>query len=238
MVSMWIRTRRVVAFVALIAFVVLVALTSQVAAAQARVVSAPPEPSLLGITRDWSAASPLGDLRALQTGPDYLELRVWGGYRLTLPTQGVIPRRTGGHWTAFVARVLRCEMQIPRSVGDTASRATMQRYIVETRHHCDKPVEDVAAGSQILTTDSLDVAGLSVPDTSIASAWDAALRAGALDLPGHVERKDPRDDSFVYVIEVRRGGEYRASAIEHVAPAETEATCSIAGGARGMKIGR
>ncbi|HEX4681921.1 MAG TPA: hypothetical protein VH277_04385 [Gemmatimonadaceae bacterium] len=201
----------------------LAVLSSTASMAQARVVSAPPDPSLLGITRDWSAASTLGDLRTLRTGSDYLELRVWGGYRLTMPTQGLVLRRDGGHWTALLARVLRCEMPIPRSVGDTASRATMQRYLVETRHHCEAPVKDVAAGSQILTTDSLDVTRLDVPDSATASAWDAAVHAGAFDLPGRIERNRALDDNFMYVVELRRGSEYRASVIEQVEPAETDA---------------
>src|SRR5689334_9892822 len=100
---------------------------SQVALAQARVLSAPPEPSLLNITRQWSRASSLGDLRELRTDADYRELRVWLGFGFTTETQGIILRRANKHWSAFFARVMRCEMQIPRSVGDSASRATMER---------------------------------------------------------------------------------------------------------------
>ena len=88
--------------------------------AQARVLSAPPEPSLLNITRQWSRASSLGDLRELRTAPDYRELRIWLGFGLTTETQGFIVRRTTGHWSAFFARVMRCEIEIPRTVGDTA----------------------------------------------------------------------------------------------------------------------
>src|SRR3954464_112741 len=71
---------------------------------QARVVSAPSEPSLLNITRTWSHASILGDLRELRTRSDYLELRVWGGYDVA-ETQAVVLRRTDGRWSAFLARV-------------------------------------------------------------------------------------------------------------------------------------
>src|SRR5262249_54350522 len=81
---------------------------------QARVVSAPPEPSLLNITRQWSRASSLGDLRELRVGSDYRELRVWAGYALTTGTQGVILRRAEGRWSAYLARVMRCELQIPK----------------------------------------------------------------------------------------------------------------------------
>src|SRR6476469_3655486 len=101
---------------------------SRVGLAQARVLSAPPEPSLLNITRQWSRASSLGDLRELRTEADYRELRVWLGFGLTGETQGIILRRANSHWSALFARVMRCEIQIPRSVGDTASRATIERY--------------------------------------------------------------------------------------------------------------
>src|SRR5436305_14369989 len=84
--------------------------------AQARVVSAPPDPSLLFLTSGWARASILGDLREMRTGRDYLELRVWGGFGLTTNTQGIVLRRNEGRWSAFLARVLRCEIQISKSV--------------------------------------------------------------------------------------------------------------------------
>jgi hypothetical protein len=195
--------------------------------AQARVLSAPPEPSVVGLTEGWTRGSLLGDLRALDTGSDYLELRVWGGFTLTTRTQSVVLRRTGGRWSAFLARVLRCESQIPVSVGDTASHETMQRYIADARHHCAGPVTNVGPGTQIITTDSLLVQQLDVPDSLIESAWTAAVHAGVLDLPARVDRQRALDDPFTYVVELRRGREYRASAIEHVEPDETGADRQI-----------
>ena len=195
--------------------------------AQARVSSAPPEPSLLNLTRQWSRASILGDLRELKTGSDYLELRVWGGYSLMMTTQAVVARREAGHWSAFLARVLRCEMKIPRSVGDTASHATMQRLVAETRRRCGVSVTDVGAGAQLLTTDSLVVDRLDVPDSLIADAWKAAERAGVTELPARVERNFTADDGFTYVVELRRGNDYRASAIEHVARPESDADRTV-----------
>src|SRR5262245_55198524 len=97
-----------------------VALLSQRSAGQARVVSAPSEPSLLNITTGWARASTLGDLRDLRVPGDYLELRVWHGYGQS-ETQATVLRRAQGHWSASVARVIRCELQIPNAVGDTAS---------------------------------------------------------------------------------------------------------------------
>jgi hypothetical protein len=196
----------------------LTVLLSQAGFAQARVLSAPPEPSLLNITRQWSRASTLGDLRELRTGADYRELRVWGGYGLTTETQGVVLRRANGQWSAFLARVMRCEIQVPRVVGETASRATIQHYTAEARRQCGIKLRDVGPGSQIITTDSLLVDSLSVPGPTIEEAWNTAVRAGVFQLPGRVGRNPAIDDGFTYVVEVRSGGDYRASAIEHVEP--------------------
>ncbi|HKW47629.1 MAG TPA: hypothetical protein VJN70_09290 [Gemmatimonadaceae bacterium] len=195
---------------------------SHLGLAQARVVSAPPEPSLLNITGQWSGASILGDLRELRTGSDYRELRVWGGYTLTSGTQGVILRRANGQWSAFLARVMQCEIQIPRVVGETASRATIQRYSAEARRQCGTKV-DVGPGTQVITTDSLFVAALSVPESTIEAAWTAAERAGVFQLPPRIERNRTMDDVFMYVVELRSGGDYRASTIEHMTQPEIPA---------------
>src|SRR4029077_2725446 len=93
--------------------------------AQARVASAPSEPSLLNLTSSWGRASTLGDLLELRMNSDDIELRVWHGFG-TSETQSTILRRTQGHWSASFARVIRCELQIPGSVGDTASSRTMR----------------------------------------------------------------------------------------------------------------
>lgn len=195
--------------------------------AQARVVSAPPETSLLNITRQWSRASSLGDLRELRVGPDHLELRVWGGYGLTTSTQAVVLRRSSGRWSAYLARVLRCEIEVPLSMGDTASRETMRQYVAQARRQCGKSLTDVGPGARIIATDSLVVDRLDVSDSLIESAWTLAVRAGALELPPRVERNRALDDAFMYVVELRRGDDYRASVIEHVEPPETDADRQI-----------
>lgn len=200
----------------------LCALLSSSAPSQARVVSAPPEPSLLGLTRDWSRASSLGDLRELRTGSDRLEARVWGGYGFGR-TQGVVLRRSRGHWSAFVAQVRRCAIQIPISVGDTASAATMHGYVAQARRQCDTPLNDVGAGMRVITADTLAVDTLAAPDSSIAGAWSAAVDAGLLRLPSRVKRDSIASDAFMYVVELRRGDEYTASQIEHVEHPEGDA---------------
>jgi hypothetical protein len=151
---------------------------------------------------------------------------VWAGYGLTTGTQGIVLRRSDGKWSAFLARVLRCELQIPKPVADTASQATMQRYVAEARRQCGT-VADIGAGARLLTADTLVVARLSVPDSAIENAWTAAERAGAFQLPGRVERNRAMGDDFMYVVELRSGGDYRASMIEHVEHPETAADQQI-----------
>ena len=197
-------------------------LLSQAGWPQARVVSAPPEPSLLNLTRGWSRASSLGDLRELRTSADYLELRVWGGFGFGM-TQAVVLRRAGGRWSALLARVRRCAIQIPISVGDTASATTMRNFVAEARRQCDTPLGDVGAGMRIITADTLAVDALSVADSVIDNAWTAAVRAGVFQLPGRVNHTAATSGDFTYVVELRRGGEYRASEIEHLERPETEA---------------
>ena len=84
-----------------VAALAMVVLLSQASAGQARVVSAPSEPSLLNLTASWAHASTLGDLRDLRVRPDYLELRIWHGYGLS-ETQAIVLRRADGHWSAFL----------------------------------------------------------------------------------------------------------------------------------------
>lgn len=200
----------------------IVVLVSPAAWPQARVVSAPPEPSLLNLTGAWSRASTLGDLRDIKTSSDHIELRVWGGFGLGA-TQGVVLRRTGGQWSAFLARVRRCEILIPISVGDTASGATMQRFVAEARRRCGTPLGEVGAGVRIITADTLAVEQLAVSDSIIDNAWNSALRAGVSQLPGQVARSEMPSTDFTYVVELRRGNEYRAAQIQHVDRAETDA---------------
>jgi hypothetical protein len=202
---------------------VLVVSATHTSRAQARVLSAPPEPSLLNITRQWSRASSLGDLRELRTDADYRERRIWLGFTFTTETQGVIVRRAHNRWSAFFARVMRCEIQIPMTVGDTASRATMDRYTAQARQHCGTRGPDVTPGAQVITTDTLLVAPLNLPDSTIEAAWRDADRAGVSQLPPRVARSTTLDDVATFVIELRNGNEYRASAIEQMEHPETEA---------------
>ena len=203
-----------------------VAVFSPSASGQAKVVSAPSEPSLLNITRTWSRASSLGDLRELRTRSDYLELRLWSGYGPT-ETQAVVLRRADGHWSAFLGRVIRCEIQMPTPVADTASQATMRRYVAEARRNCGTSVADVRAGARLIATDTLVVSPLDVRESDVEAAWNASLSAGLLELPARVKRSSPIIADSSYVIELRRGDEYRAAEIEQLDQPEVEADSRV-----------
>lgn len=206
--------------------VAMIVLASPPAFSQARVVSAPAEPSLLNLTTGWGRASTLGDLLKLRRRPDDLELRVWRGFGAS-ETQAIVLRRTDGHWSASLARVIRCEIQIPKSVGDTASTTTMRGYVAEARRKCGASVVDLGAGARVITTDTLVVQQLEAPESEIETAWKDAVTAGLLQLPGRVKRSATADGDITYVIELRRGDEYRASEIEELEHPEVEADTQV-----------
>jgi hypothetical protein len=213
-------------FVSLLRVAVMLLLLSQRGAAQARVVSAPREPSLLNLTAGWAHASSLGDLRDLRVSADHLELRVWRGYGAS-ETQATILRRTDGHWSASFARVIRCELQVPSAVADTASSATMRRFVAEARQHCGQSTIDVAPGARLLATDTLVVQPLLVPELDIEAAWKEAESAGALQLPPRAERATRSTSDVTLLIEARRGDSYRAMEIEEVDPPEVKADSQV-----------
>ena len=99
----------------------------------------------------------------------------------------------------------------------------MQRYSAEARQHCGQTVPDVTPGARVLTTDTLLVAPLNLPDSTIEAAWTAAVRAGLSQLPPRVNRTGSVEDAATFVIELRSGNDYRASTIEQLEHPETEA---------------
>jgi hypothetical protein len=92
----------------------------------------------------------------------------------------------------------------------------MQQYTAQARRHCGVALKDVSPGARIITTDTLLVVPIGVPDSAIEETWAAAVRAGVQQLPPRVERNPVIDDVFTYVVELRQGDDYRASEIEHV----------------------
>lgn len=196
------------------------------AVAQATVVSAPGEPSLLNLTREWSRESSLGDLRALSVGADHLEVRVWAGFNQT-ETRAVVLRRISGQWRASLARVLRCSIQIPISAADTASAPTVRGCMTEARRRCGTSQQDVSPGTRIFTADTLMVEQTDASGSVVESAWQGAVAAGLFQLPGRVTQTSTPSDGFSYVVEVRRGDDYRAAEIERVDRAETAADTQV-----------
>lgn len=194
--------------------------------ARVRVVSAPSEPSLLNLTSSWGRASTLGDLLELRMNSDDIELRVWHGFSAS-ETQSTILRRSQGHWSASFARVIRCELQIPGSVGDTASAATMRGFVSEAKRNCGASVVDVPPGSRLITADTLVVQPLEISEPIINAAWKEALSAGVDQLPGRAQHSGAKDDALTFVIELRRGDEYRAAEIEDVDPPEVKADSQV-----------
>jgi hypothetical protein len=179
------------------------------------VVSAPKEPSLLAITREWSRASTLGDLRELNLGSADIEVRAWGGYGLTSTQAGVL-RRDNGQWSARRARLIHCTLQVPIPVGDTASESTLRQFVADAKKKCGAVRGDVSRRARVIEADTLGVESISVSSAAIDSAWNNAVRAGLLTLPPKVDRKWLMLDGFTYVIEVRQGKQYRAVEIEHL----------------------
>jgi hypothetical protein len=103
----------------------------------------------------------------------------------------------------------------------------MQHYVAEARRQCDTSLGSVGAGVRIITADTLVVDQLNLPDSVTDNAWKNAVRAGVLELPGHVKHTAATSHDFTYVVELRRGTEYRASEIEHLERPETAADRQI-----------
>jgi hypothetical protein len=72
-------------------------------------------------------------------------------------------------------------------------------------------------------SDSVEVRPLPASSAAIDSAWNDAVTAGLLTLPASVPRTWTMLDGVRYVLEVRRGSEYRASMIESLETPEVEA---------------
>jgi hypothetical protein len=103
----------------------------------------------------------------------------------------------------------------------------MHRYVAEARRKCGASVADVSAGARIITTDTLIVEQLEVQESEIEAGWNASVDAGLLQLPARVKRSSPVLGDFTYVIELRRGDEYRAAEIEQVDRPEAEADTQV-----------
>ena len=194
-------------------------LASAPAAAQAATVLAPERDYLLEVAREWARESPLGDLRARPMGPGDVELRLWGGFGLG-GTSGVVLRREAGRWSAWRAEFWPCRLSLSMSAYDALSTVPPDRYRAEVRRRCGELVRDTLPPETVVLSDTLAL--LPLPPGRAAAAWEGAVRAGVLRLPPAAPR-GLMQDGHTYVVEVRRGGEYRASVIAPIPPLAAEA---------------
>jgi hypothetical protein len=125
-----------------------------------------------------------------------------------------------GRVVAVVAPVFRAER-----VGGALS---VRRYQALARRRCGERnagMSEAPAGTYgwtMISDDTLDLRPFQ-PPARPDEAWDALVEAGLLRLPPSVPRSWIMMDGHTYVLEVRRGAEYRASRIEHTSPPETAA---------------
>jgi hypothetical protein len=130
-------------------------------------------------------------------------------------------------WRAWLAEVVPCRIDVAVPIADTASATTGARFIALARRKCDASIGDVSHGAEVFNADTLAITELKVDGRAIGRAWDSAVQEGLLTLPPEVPRTWLMMDGFSYVIEVRRGAEYRASSIEHVDKPEVPADAQV-----------
>jgi hypothetical protein len=164
---------------------------------------------LLYITQKWGRESPLGDLRRRAMRADDIELRVWGGYGLG-GTSGVIIRRENGQWRAWRAAVGHCAKWVPVAVYKTGSTRAIEAHLASTNQGCDEkppqspPVVKYFIQRLIVT----DIA----TSPAIEQAWKVAVENDVATLPPpQLPPETVQADGFTYLLELRRGNDYRTS---------------------------
>jgi hypothetical protein len=85
---------------------------------------------------------------------------------------------------------------------------------------------DFTGGGQVIRADTLGIYPLTLP-ASPEQVWRELVGVGILTLPAKVERKWMMLDGHTFVLELRRGQEYRASEIEYLEKAEHPADRTI-----------
>lgn len=211
--------------------VALLLMLAPCARAQATRVMADTASYLLQITQEWGRKSPLGRLTALSMQPEDIEVRFWEGYGLA-GEWGVVLRRHGGRWRAWDARIVRCNYSVPIPVGDTLSPTSVAHYQRLARARCaeqDAGEHDGPPGTNGWTLISDDTVALTpiAPRAPLGALWSHAVHAGIAELPLRVPRPWVMTDGHTYVVELRRGNEYRASVIEQTRPPATAADTAV-----------
>jgi hypothetical protein len=183
--------------------------------AQATHVLAPTDPTLLRVTREWGRESVLGDLVSQTMKANDVEVRFWSGFGL-FGTSGTVLRRSEGRWIAWQADVQTCQFGLSIPIGDTLSPQSRAFYREKARQHCGDRSWDTLSAASIVTIDT--VALRELPRADYEAFWQELKREGILELPPRVPRTWMLLDGLSYVVEVRRGDDYRASDIEHTKP--------------------
>jgi hypothetical protein len=201
--------------------------------AQATHIMAPVRETLLRFTQEWGRESALGDLSMRAMGDSDVEVRFWGGYGL-FGTTATVLRRTGDVWQAWRAEVQRCPVVLPISVGDTLSAPSLASYRREARKTCGDRRSDSLSAAAVFDADTVGLYPLA--SAEYEAFWQELKQNGLLELPPEVPRNWMMVDGHTYVVEVRRGSDYRASVIEHTKP-ESRADTLVQGLARLIQRG-
>ena len=194
--------------------VVLVGMTTMVggpALTQDLRVSEPPSPNyLIALVRRWAADSPLGDLRTGAWPATAVELRLWSGFGLGGVRGLIVRRSSAGVWTAADAIAGACAVTITDSSELAPARLTALRARIRVR--C--PVDSIKAG-WLVRYDSIAVVARESSPTSDA-LWNELIAGGLEGLPASIPRAWTMLDGHTWVLELRRGQDYRVSVIEAV----------------------
>lgn len=189
--------------------------------AQVRTVALPARSYLMDAVRGWGRESPLGDLVSLSIPDSAVELRLWSGFGLWGTNGLVLQRSERGIWSARRVVVETCSIVVPHSERLTAERIDSMAQIA--RRTC--PPRSDSAG-QIISVDTLAVFRIGLPRNPNA-VWRSLLDAGILTLPVEVPRPGIMTDGHTYILELRRGQDYRASKIEYMEKPQNPADATI-----------
>ena len=169
------------------------------------------------VTRKWGQVSTLGDLRSLPFGPADVELRLWAGYGLQ-GDHGLVIRKRGAVWSAFVATVIRCWFEVPPQFVNQ-SRAALRVFEDSARAHC---ITDGGRfrGPQTFA-DSVAVRRLEGRDHLDALLRDVE-RAGIWTLPRVYLEEGVMTDGHGWGVEVRKGDDYLLTQIRCIVPPDVD----------------
>src|SRR3954470_4589769 len=188
---------------------------SAAAMGQATHITVPARETLLRFVYQWGEESALGNLRTRPMRPEDVEVRFWQGFGIA-GTWGTVLRRRNDQWQAWRVVVQPCPVALPITVGDTISEATLAQYRSQARKTCGRRWEDTLRAATVFLADTVGLYPLRLG--SIEVFWQDLKSHGLLELPPRVPRTWMMIDGHTYVVEVRRGSDYRGSVIEDTTP--------------------